>query len=315
MSFILRNSCSRSSSCSPEKLPIPTLVPSSGIATVSLDHSSPDNHGLGFRPGFLSHHENIHKKLDYFYQTNKVPNIIIYGSTGTGKKTIVYNFLNKIYNSDKQKIKSNVMIVNCSHGKGIKFIREDLKLFAKTNINSNNGILFKSIVLLNADFLTIDAQSALRRCIELFSHTTRFFIIIENKNKLLNPILSRFCTIYVPEYIVDGKIINLHEHVLREKYPIEPLTDERYSYIANKLNVCFKDPTYLSQTDLNDLVCHFYEQGFSCLDIIKWINQTPLIYIEDKSILSMKYHKIRREFRCEKMLMFFLMLSIKKTFV
>ena len=76
------------------------------------------------------------------------------------------------------------MIVNCAHGKGIKFIREDLKLFAKTNIHLNNGILFKSIVLLNADFLTIDAQSALRRCIELFSHTTRFFIIIENKNNI-----------------------------------------------------------------------------------------------------------------------------------
>lgn len=263
----------------------------------------------------LPHHDAINQKLAYFYETKKIPNIIIYGSNGTGKKTIIYSFLNKIYQSDKQKIKSNVMIVNCAHGKGIKFIREDLKLFAKTNIHLNNGILFKSIVLLNADFLTIDAQSALRRCIELFSHTTRFFIIIENKNKLLNPILSRFCTIYVPEYIVDGKIINLHEHVLREKYPIESITDEQYYYIANKLNVCFKEPVYLSQRDINDLVCHFYERGFSCLDIIKWINQTPLLYTEDKSILCMKYHKIRREFRCEKMLMFYLMLSIKKTFV
>jgi DNA polymerase III delta prime subunit len=36
--------------------------------------------------------------------------------------------------------------------------------------------------------LTIDAQSALRRCIEQFSFNTRFFIIIENKHKLLKPI-------------------------------------------------------------------------------------------------------------------------------
>ena len=40
----------------------------------------------------------------------------------------------------------------------------------------------------NADKLTIDAQSALRRCIELFSHNTRFFIVVEDKNKLLRPI-------------------------------------------------------------------------------------------------------------------------------
>ena len=85
------------------------------------------------------------------------------------------------------------MFVNCAHGKGIKFIREELKFFAKSNIQQDAGTSFKTIVLINADFLTIDAQSALRRCIELFSYNTRFFIIVENKHKLLNPILSRFC--------------------------------------------------------------------------------------------------------------------------
>ena len=48
--------------------------------------------------------------------------------------------------------------------------------------------MFKSIILLNADKLTIDAQSALRRCIEVFNHTTRFFIIVEDRYKLLKPI-------------------------------------------------------------------------------------------------------------------------------
>ena len=91
------------------------------------------------------------------------------------------------------------MFVNCSHGKGIKFIRDELKFFAKTNIQLNANVTFKTIVLLNADCLTIDAQSALRRCIELFSCNTRFFIIVENKHKLLNPILSRFCEIFIPE--------------------------------------------------------------------------------------------------------------------
>jgi len=158
----------------------------------------------------LDVHKNIIEKLEYFHKSNKIPHIIFHGSSGSGKRTIVDKFLNKIYNGEKQKIKSNVMFVNCAHGKGIKFIREELKFFAKTNIQSNNGIIFKSIVLLNADFLTIDAQSALRRCIELFSYNTRFFIIVENKNKLLNPILSRFCEIYVPEKIEDGDVLYLH---------------------------------------------------------------------------------------------------------
>ena len=96
---------------------------------------------------------------------------------------------------DKETFEQQVMYVNCAYGKGIKFIRDELKFFAKTHINSNGGNIFKSIILLNADKLTLDAQSALRRCIELFSHNTRFFIIAEDKYNLMKPILSRFCEI------------------------------------------------------------------------------------------------------------------------
>jgi replication factor C small subunit len=153
---------------------------------------------------------SVQNKLDYFYYSKKIPHILFHGPSGTGKRTIVHQFLTKIYGNDKAKMKSNIMSVNCAHGKGIKFIRDELKFFAKSNIQFNCGVIFKTIVLLNADFLTIDAQSALRRCIELFSFNTRFFIIVENKHKLLNPILSRFCEIYIPETVdkISNKIIN-----------------------------------------------------------------------------------------------------------
>ena len=146
----------------------------------------------------LNVHPKIYEKLDYFIKESKIPHIIFYGPSGSGKRTIMNNFIQKIYNSDKQKINQYVMYVNCAHSKGIRFIRDDLKFFAKTNIHNKNNNLFKSIVLFNADKLTIDAQSALRRCIEQFSHTTRFFILVENENRLLKPILSRFCNIFIP---------------------------------------------------------------------------------------------------------------------
>ena len=99
-----------------------------------------------------------------------------------------------------------------------KFIREELKFFAKTTINFQNGNFFKSIILSNADKLTIDAQSALRRCIELFSHTTRFFIIVEDKYKLLRPILSRFAEIYIPLPSINTILTNLYQYHLGNKY-------------------------------------------------------------------------------------------------
>ena len=130
--------------------------------------------------------------------------------SGSGKRYILNKFLNNIYNYNKQIIKEYVMYVNCAHSKGIRFIRDELKFFAKTNIQNQNGLFFKSIVLFNAGNLTTDAQSALRRCIEQFSHTTRFFIIIEDTNLLLKPILSRFCNIHIPLPIINNKRVSLH---------------------------------------------------------------------------------------------------------
>ena len=169
----------------------------------------------------LNIHQSIKEKLNYFYSIHKIPNIIFHGSSGSGKRTIVNEFIHKIYDNNKDIIKELVMYVNCSQGKGIKFIRDELKFFAKMNIHSNNGNIFKSIILLNADKLTIDAQSALRRCIELFSHNTRFFIIAEDKYNLMKPILSRFCEIYIPEPMIKGKPINLYQYNINNVFNLE----------------------------------------------------------------------------------------------
>ena len=254
---------------------------------------------------FEKYHENIYKKLDYFHANNKIPNIIIYGSSGTGKRRILYQFLNKIYENDKSKMKMNMMVVNCAHGKGIKFIRDDLKFFAKSNIQT--GVPFKSIILINADFLTIDAQSALRRCIELFSHNTRFFIIVENMNRLLNPILSRFCAIYVPEYMVDGKIVNLHAHFLEKKYNSDNASACSPGLHA-QITEYFTTNTESSPQKISELASILYENGYSCVDVAQWIekNIDPI----KCSKITMEFHKIRKEYRCEKMLMFYMMIMI-----
>jgi DNA polymerase III delta prime subunit len=252
----------------------------------------------------LEIHNKIYEKLDYFHKSNKIPHIIFHGSSGSGKRQIVDNFLNQIYNNDKHKIKSNVMLVNCAHGKGIKFIREELKFFAKTNIQSNNGTIFKTIVLLNADFLTIDAQSALRRCIELFSYNTRFFIIVENKNKLLNPILSRFCEIYVPEYIQDGNIVNLHKYSIEKNYKLKYEEDE-IAWIDNKIKSINRE--HFTHVECNKLSKEFYEKGLSCLNLIEWVKKTDMFNNLEKSITCMCFDKIKTEFRCEKLLMLYIL--------
>jgi DNA polymerase III delta prime subunit len=245
-------------------------------------------------------HIQITAKLDRFLETKKVPNILFHGVSGSGKRTIVNSFISKIYNDDKYRIKQNVMNVNCSHGKGIKFIREELKFFAKTNIQSDNGTNFKTIVLLNADQLTIDAQSALRRCIELFSYNTRFFIIVENKHKLLNPILSRFCEIYVPEFMENGTIINLHRK-MNHMENMEKNSKEHLWILAKMYELEDKEITH---NDLLTLSNQLYEKGLSCMDLIHWVENNDTLDKLLKVSTVVYFDKIKSEYRSEPLLIF-----------
>ena len=250
----------------------------------------------------FSFHNQIYEKLDDFIEKNNIPHIIFHGNSGTGKRTIINNFITRIYKYDKQKIKSNVLFVNCAHGKGIKFIRDDLKFFAKKNIQTNNGMFFKSIVLLNAGYLTMDAQSALRRCIEQFSYNTRFFIVIEDKNKLLNPILSRFCEIYIPEYVNEKtEVINLHKYFIEDKHNLEMEVDYS-SMIKEKLR-------NVDKTHVNFIVIveEFYNNGISCLDLVKYIKENDELDEMDKIQTCICFDTINSEFRNEKILMFFIL--------
>jgi DNA polymerase III delta prime subunit len=257
----------------------------------------------------LNIHQNIKEKLDYFQSIHKIPNIIFHGPTGSGKRTIVHEFIQKIYENDREKIKSFVMYVNCSHGKGIKFIREELKFFAKTHINSNGGNIFKSIILLNADKLTLDAQSALRRCIELFSHNTRFFIIAEDKYNLMKPILSRFCEIYVPEPMLNGNTINLYQYNLNELFKTKEVKIHRLDWLKKELIKSINNKTSLE--DIMSFCTKLYEKAYSALDIMNLLENPKFlennITVEKRFELLICFNRVRKEFRNEKLLILFIL--------
>ncbi len=285
-------------------------------------------------------HTNIHNKLSVFIRNRKIPNIIFYGPHGSGKTYILNKFIHSIYGGDKTAIKNYVMRANCAHGKGIRFIREELKFFAKTNIDFKEGAIFKSVILTNADKLTIDAQSALRRCIELFSSSTRFFIVVQNKDSLLKPILSRFCDIYIPPPVicrpqleatedaadatteaVPCSHVNLHTYFADQACDTYKIIKSRDSSLHELIRVhpSYIDaatdaatdastlPTIEEYTKILDLSVLLYEQGYAALDIIDFIHTYPKMNELKRYELLIMFDKVRKEFRNEKLLMLYLL--------
>lgn len=249
----------------------------------------------------LSIHSEIKNILTHFVEIKKIPNIIFYGPQGSGKKELVRFFLQQIYPDGGEKNKL-VLYANCGNNTGIKFIREELKFFSKSNINNHEGRNFKSIILLNADKLTNDAQSALRRCIETNSHNTRFFIVVQNLETLLKPILSRFCCIYVniPTIVKENsnkKMIDLYSYHIEEcfskpKYNSSYIDKEIKKYNPLTTKACI----FLAKT--------FYNKGIHYKDIFTYLETCKEISQKHKFKTLSYFDTLRLEFRNEPLFFF-----------
>jgi len=243
-------------------------------------------------------HPEINEKLEKFLKNNNVPHLLFYGPHGSGKKTIVHDYINKIFPKSEER-RQNVMKINCALGKGIQFIRDEIKQFAKSHVYSENK--FKIIMLYNADRLTVDAQSALRRCIEVFSKTTRFFVIVESKKQLLRPILSRFCDIYVYFPLIEGKAQNLHTYFKKIKRKSQENYDKFIKNKAAQLNrilmKCGEEKTNLFKVT-DDL----YDKGYNSYDLMEYYKTTTEIKIY--------YYSIKSYYKSEKLLMVYLLYLI-----
>ena len=249
--------------------------------------------------------------LNNLYYKKTIPNIIFYGDNLTGKKTVLENFLNLIY-KNQENIKKYVLIINCSHGKGnIKFIRETLKYFANFSINNikkDNIVLytFKSIVLLNADKLTIDAQSALRRCIEIYSNNTRFFIVVENKHKILKPILSRFSHIYFNKKIniIDNKIYKCNKKSIILNNIMNNFNNFNNYNNYNNYNNNNNNNNNINLIKLLNLTNKIYNSAIGCNLLINYLN-LKLIDNFDKQKFLLLIDTYKSYFKNDKLIILF----------
>jgi replication factor C small subunit len=125
----------------------------------------------------------------------EIPHLLFAGPAGVGKTTTALCIARELLGEDWQR---NTLELNASDERGIKMVRERVKEFAavmKLATDTKDDVSFRIIILDEADEMTSEAQTALRRIIEDSSKTTRFIIICNYLSQIIEPIQSR-CVVF-----------------------------------------------------------------------------------------------------------------------
>ena len=141
----------------------------------------------------------------------EMPHLLFSGSAGVGKTTMALCISQEILGD---KWKDYTLELNASDERGINMVRERVKKFSRF-AGLDTEIPFKIIILDEADEMTSDAQTALRRIIEDTAKFCRFILIANNISKIINPIQSR-CAVFKFSQI-EEKEITTHLKVVLKK--------------------------------------------------------------------------------------------------
>ena len=135
-----------------------------------------------YRPDTLEGYvgnEHILEKVKIYIENEDVPHLLLYGVAGTGKTTLAKIITNQI--------DCDVMYINASDENSVDAVRDKIRGFA----SSMGFRKWKVVILDESDYLTPNAQAALRNLMETFSKSTRFILTCNYVEKVIDPIQSR----------------------------------------------------------------------------------------------------------------------------
>ena len=169
---------------------------------------------------------------------SELPHLLFSGSAGVGKTTAALCLSSEIL---REHWRTYTLELNASDERGINMVRERVKKFSRF-AGLDTEIPFKIIILDEADEMTSDAQTALRRIIEDTSKICRFILIANNLSKIIAPIQSRcvvfkFTRISDKEIISQLKFIAKQEKIKTDEKGLQTICDSASGDLRHAINI------------------------------------------------------------------------------
>ena len=159
---------------------------------------------------------------------NSMPNLILYGPAGVGKTAAAHVLANRVLEDNKL---SNFFEINASDDRKLETVRTTIKDVA-TSLKVGD-VPHKIILLDEMDGMTPDAQNALKRIMERYSHNVRFIITCNHRHKIIAPLQSR-CANYSFTALSFSEIKTVLKSILVKESKPQP-EDEDFDTFINGL--------------------------------------------------------------------------------
>jgi len=236
------------------------------------------------------------KILKNIIETAYFPNLLFYGPPGTGKTTTIINLVNSYQEKLNQKNKELMIHLNASDERGIDIIRSQINQFVNSKTLFNKGMKF--VILDEVDYMTKNAQQALRYLLQNYSNSVRFCLICNYISRIDEGLQNEFLRLRFNQLPTNDMVKFLGNISYLEKLNFNKqslcLIQKLYksdirsmiNFMQSNQNIKAEDINIIDDT-VWDSLYNKIKKGAELNSLIKLINEISITYnIDKKNIIK-----------------------------